>query len=454
MEQNDIFEIRIQSAIDIELPENSFGNIFILGQRCALSEKIAEIRTSIIDNLDKTATFYQYKVRVLETVNDDYNIICPIKDPISERKFYVVAKAESDELDFAVSAVINEAENRMRRFAEDALIAVAMEEPELFRAVVDKVIVDGHGDDNSKAGISPFGILPMGAVAGAALGMSLGIDDFDFDMDSCESAAIDTDANMEDGEPNMREAALGIVKGAQQAKFGKISAKLRKEAFSNLPKKLTVTFEKQNTRDYEIVQQTMAMFTATENLAILREIAKNYPEIFQKYYLTSISRASRYEIHVKPWKSLYRNDFKDRYRYCIYLRNAKGKECPVTFKNYPAYCIYMMYIIDRVQRGDEVTDLALKDLRKEFCSLYKTILSETESKISEFYDGMDYRKISESGKMRKGRYDDYIKDIHETLEKLVGDIDSIPLKVGHGRYLGVLPERIFIDEKLAEFKFA
>lgn len=454
MEPINIFDIRIQSTIEIHLPENPFGNIFILGHRSALSDKIAELQTSVIKNLDSSAVFYPYRLRLHESGNEDYNIVCPIKKPVSERGFYVVAKCEYDELDLAVSAVINEAEGQMRKFAEEAIVVAAMQDPDLFMSVVNKVIVEGYGDDNSKDGIYPFGILPMGAVAGAALGMALGIDSFDDNPDFCELTDVGIDADMIGGSPSKHEAALGIVKGAQKPKFGTISAKLKKQAFSNLPKRLTVTFEKQNSQDYEIAKQTMAMFTPKENMAILEQMYRENPEIFQKYYATALSASSRYEIHVRPWKSSYRSDFKDRYLYCIYLKNAKGKECPVTFKNYPAYCIYMMYIIDRVQRGDEVTDLIMKNLRKEFCQLYKTILSETDSNINNFFDGMDYRKVEESGKMRKGRYDDYIKDIHNTLEKLVGEFDSIPLKVGHGRYLGVMPDRIFIDEKLTKFKFA
>lgn len=454
MEQTNIFDLRTQSIIDIDLPENSYGNIFIMGDRSALSDKIAELRSGVIDNLDRSATFYSYKLRVLEISNNDHNIICPAQDPASQRVFYVTAKSDSDELDLAVASVINEVESQMRKFADEAIIVAAMEDPELFRSVVDKVIVEGHGDYNSKDSISPFGMLPMGAVAGAALGMALGIDDFDFDIDSCESAAIESEADMDGVKPDMHEAALGIVKGSQKPKLSAISAKQKKEAFNKLPGRLNKAFEQQNPMDYEIVRHTMGTYSATEVYAILMELARTKPHLLRDFHSTAINSASRYEIHVRPWKSAYRNDFKDRYLYCIYLKNAKGKECAVTFKNYPAYCIYMMYIIDRVQRGDEVTELALKNLRTEFCMLYKTILSETDKNINGFYDGMEYRKIAETGKVRKGRYDDYIKDIHETLERLVGDIDSIPLKVGHGRYLGVMPERIFIDEKLAKFKFA
>lgn len=366
-----------------------------------------------------------------------------------------MARADVDGLDFAIPAVINEAESYLRKFSEEALIMVAMEEPELFKSVVDRVIVDGYGDDNSGDGISPFGLMPMGGIAGAALGLSLGLDDFDFNLDECASSAIESEADFVQPDSDIREAALGIVKGGLlERKIGIISEKQRKEAFSNLPKKITNTFEKQDPESYEIAQQTIGLWTATEQKALLNEVAKEIPWLLQKMQMKAMSAASRYEIHVRPWKSTFRNDFKDRYLYCIYLKNAKGKETALTFKNYPSYCIYMMYIIDRVQRGEDVTDLSLKELRNEFCQIYKTIISETDENINSFFDGLEYRKIEGSAMKRKGRYDDYIKDIHDTLEKLVGEIDSIPFKVGHGRYLGILPERIHIDEKLTKFKFA
>lgn len=455
MQTDNIYEIHVQSSTDVKLPENSLGNIFIIGNRSALADKVSEVRTTIVDNLDKSSTFYHYKLRILDISSDDCNIICPIQDPVGGRMFYVVAKADTDELDFAIPAVINVAETELRKFSEEALMMAAMEEPELFKSVVDRVIVDGYGDDNSGDGISPFGLMPMGGVAGAALGMALGIDDFNFDLDECASSAIDSDTDFAQSEPNIKEASLGIVKGgSQKPKIGKISEKQRKEAFSNLPKKLSNAFEKQNPESCEIVNQTIALWSATEQKALFSELAKEIPWLLQKLQMKATSAASRYEIYVRPWKSAYKNDFKDRYLYCIYLKNAKGKEKALTFKNYPAYCIYMMYIIDRVQRGEEVTDLTMKGLRNEFCELYKTIISETDKNINSFFDGLEYRFNEESGMRRKGRYDDYIKDIHYTLENLVGEIDSIPLKVGHGRYLGILPERIHIDEKLTKFKFA
>ena len=50
MKQTDyIFDVHLQSDVDIVLPDDTFGNIFILGNRSALADKISDIRSTIID---------------------------------------------------------------------------------------------------------------------------------------------------------------------------------------------------------------------------------------------------------------------------------------------------------------------------------------------------------------------------------------------------------------------
>ena len=419
MKQSDnIYGINLQSEPDVNLPAYSFGTIFLLGNRSALADKVNEVWTEIIEKLDQRSMYYQYNLRILETTTEDFNIICPIQNPMGGRTFFLVAKSEIDELDYAVPSLINEVETQIRKFSEEALMMTAMEEPLIFKSVVGQVIVDGYDDDFPICGTEPFDPMRLASIYGI-------------------EAALDYE----------RESI-------QKNKIANISERQRKEAFNNLPKKLSNAFEKQDPETCEIVRQTIGLWTPREQAAIVNAVASEVPWLLQKMQLKAMSAASRYEIFVRPWKSAYKNDFKDRYLYCIYLKNAKGHETPLSFKNSPAYCIYMMYIIDRVQRRENVTDLSLKNLRNEFCQLYKTIICETDTNINNYFDGLQYRINQESGMRRKGRYDDYIKDIHSTLESLVGEIDSIPFKVGHGRYLGILPERIHIDEKLAKIKIS
>ncbi len=113
-------------------------------------------------------------------------------------------------------------------------------------------------------------------------------------------------------------------------------------------------------------------------------------------------------------------DFKDQYRYCIYVKDFNGNEIPVKFKNTPSYCIFMMHILDRRKRGDQTTALSIRDNKEEFKRLFRCVMNEAYEQIDTFCEEMIHRRISDSSNLRKGRYDDYIKDINDTFDKMFG----------------------------------
>lgn len=414
MEQNNLFDIRIISTIDIEIPNDEVGNIIILGNNESMIQKANEMRFDMINYVDSSTTFYPYKCKIINAASNVCNIVCPIKDPVSNRILYVVANTDAGDLKFAISAVADEAENEMRKLSQEYVAIVALQNPDLYISVIDKVIKGGSA---------------LSALSGLTFGGELG-------------AAITHDP------------ILGIAKSALNSISSTITARQKKEAFRNLPKRLNKSFVNQNPEDSAIVRQTMGTFYASEYNAIVQELSRKIPNLLQDFHSLAINAASNYEIYVRKWDEKCKGDFtKNKYHYCIYLKNGKGEEIPVKFKHTPSYCIYMMYILDRYQRGDEVAELKIKELKKEFCGLFNVIMDGDEEKIEDMYNRMSLR-VESDGSMRKGRIDDYIKDIHDTMVELVGEIDSIPLKVGHGRYIGIHPERIFIDDKLAKFKIA
>ena len=67
---------------------------------------------------------------------------------------------------------------------------------------------------------------------------------------------------------------------------------------------------------------------------------------------------------------------------------------------------------------------------------------------------MIHRPTNVKGIVRKGRFDDYIKDINDTMDELVGCPDSISLKVGHGQFLEIPQYKFEVDKNLPFFKFA
>lgn len=164
--------------------------------------------------------------------------------------------------------------------------------------------------------------------------------------------------------------------------------------------------------------------------------------------------ATKYGLRVRQWSSDQKKDFKDQYRFCLYLTDDKGNEKPIKFKNNPSYCIFMMYVLDRFTRGLEATYLSFKENQDEFKRLYRSIFNEDYEQIDSFCEEMIHRPTNVKGIVRKGRFDDYIKDINDTMDELVGCPDSISLKVGHGQFLEIPQYKIEVDKNLPFFKFA
>jgi len=449
---NDLFDIRILDDLTgIPFSLDKTGTIYIVGNRDALSDKILGIKNSVLVGMDKSNTFYQYNLRVIEQPTGQtniwgWNIICPIEDPARGTKLFVAAFSDKDDLAMAVSAVINEAESQMRKFLEEALIMAAVRDPEGYKNAVNKVIVDSN-DDGGGVGSghgSAFGA-PVGAVFSIPIGMALGMD---MDMDS------DDEDFSADGDESCHEAAIDMPKKSTGQKgFRKVSAKDRKEAFSRLPEKISDAYLKENPIDAQIVNETLSVYSAEEFLAVLNAMGKKYKNLIRNAYDTTLQGVTKYKLMLYPWDVKYSKDFKNKnkYHYFLYVQDSRGKETPVIFKHNPSFCIYVMYMIDRYNRKEDVTDLSIRTMENEFSTIYKIIMDETDEKIAELFKGMSYR-TTKSGNVRDGRYGEYIKDIHTTFEKLMDNVNSLPFKVGQGRYLQVPPEKMVLPNNLAKLK--
>ncbi len=452
MEATNLFDIQTVSSIDIVLPNEKFGTIYVIGQREELSEVLTEIKNNLLSGLDPRTSFYKYQFRVLEGLKDagnEWNLICPIEDPSTASKMYVVGNASVSDLDLAISVIINESESQSREYFEEAIFKAAIGSPEEFRSAIDKVIMESLGDENRDSPFPNMGVLPFGGVMSGLAGMALGLDgDFlDFDLDGAEA-----EADCESGIA-YNEAAIGMSKDALgHNEFHKLTAKDKKEALLKLPENATQNYIQKNPELLKIISETLSNLAAEEMRATMLTLLEQNPEILRKYLTVTSGLDSQYEIYIRPWNKDCRIHFKDCFYYCIYLKDGEGNERPVIFKNYPSYCIFTIYLLDRVQRKDDVSGLNIRSMKDVFCKVYSKIIDETEFNIKSNFDKMCYRSVGESGLRRKGRYDDYIKDINNTMSELVGVSNGIPFKVGNNRFIEINPDKIHIDSKLAEVK--
>ena len=104
-------------------------------------------------------------------------------------------------------------------------------------------------------------------------------------------------------------------------------------------------------------------------------------------------------------------------------------------------------------RGNDASYLSIRENKEQYIQLYQTVFGDPYDEAEKKYLTFAYRLTKEGVISRKGRYDDYLKDIDNTTTSIVGRADSIPLKLRDGGHIELLPERINIDENLRVFHF-
>lgn len=366
------------------------------------------------------------------------NIVCPLFDVENNVRGYLISNGNDNILE-TIKSVSEAALQSNREYLEDILIAAAFNEPTIFTDSASENIVDkGNSPLGGVAGgLLGIPVLPLGA---AALGL-----DLDFDFDASEGIA---DGGGLDGF-DVDDSSTGFSKSTSNKTM---SSKRKKLLLSKLPEKVSERFIKKNPDCRKEIEALVASVSHQDLQEIVIELITKQKGALEIFDFEKLSAASEYELCVKHWdKSI--KDFDHKFKYCLYLKDYKGKETPIRFQNHPAYCLYIMYVIDRAVRGENASYLSIRENKDEFIRLYQVIFGFPKEDAENKYKTFAYRLNKEGTPTRKGRYDDYLKDIDETIVSLVGRADSIPLKLRDGGHLEIRPDRIRIDENLRSFKF-
>lgn len=416
---NSIFNIRTISSEDIPAPLLKEGLVTILGTPDSLGNLAQKVYNDILQGIDIKATYYRYYLRVNDTYEGladylDCNIIAPLPNMVSGETELIIATARPEDLGLAAVAIMNEIENRTRDEIESTIALFALGAPDEYRFAVESLFGRISCSDNSNSKIS-----------------------------------------FKKPIPSKSNGKLGYLPTqSEEDTFRKISDKDIREVYDNLPDRYSDLYEKRNPDAAQVVRYSLEVIDKQSLVALLVEAAKTDKRLLQKLQKAKCKMATKYGLRVRQWSSDQKKDFKDQYRFCLYLKDDKGNEKPIKFKNNPSYCIFMMYVLDRFSRGLEATSLSFKENQNEFKRLYRSIFNEDYEQIDSFCEEMIHRPTKVKGIVRKGRFDDYIKDINDTMDELVGCPDSISLKVGHGQFLEIPQYKIEIDKNLPFFKFA
>lgn len=417
---------------------NKKNTIFLLDNSIATKSEIDSVNKSFQTEGIPFAVSYFGKTKSISLANYiGGDIVCPLFDVENNTRGYLISNGE-DNIGRRLKSVAGAAFQSDRDYLEDILIAAAFNEPTVFS---DTKSDDSRPKDNSSIGLAGgllgIPIVPLGA---AALGL-----DLDFDFDASEGI---TDSSSLD--PFDSDDSSAILSKYSSDRF--MSSKRKRLLLSKLPEKVSERFIKKNPDCRKEIQALVASVSHQDLQEIVMELITKQKGALEIFDFEKLSAASEYELCVKQWNNGIK-DFDHKFKYCLYIKDHKGKETPVRFQNHPAYCLYIMYVIDRAIRGENASYLSIRENKDEFIRLYQVIFGFPKEDAENKYKTFAYRLSKEGTPTRKGRYDDYLKDIDETIVSLVGRTDSIPLKLRDGGHLEIRPDRIKIDENLRSFKF-
>ena len=233
-----------------------------------------------------------------------------------------------------------------------------------------------------------------------------------------------------------------------------LTAQQRKEMLLKIPDKMTASFEKQDPDTTRFVNEVADNLSADEMRAVLKLIYSRHKGIAQQTIYQITGGASNYELVIRPRGEKQPKYYRDKLWYFMYLKDSNGVETPLIFKHAPAYCIYIMHVIDRYRNRENTRVLDLRQHREEFIEVYEALFQEDRAQIEHYYDELETRVNESTGKRRVGRYNDYIRDIHQTLERRLGTINSMPFKIGANQFLSLLPSKIQLPPTLANIKIS
>lgn len=326
-------------------------------------------------------------------------------------------------------------------------MAASFNSPVEFNNSVDAIFGENKNqgtdsDGNSRIlpfDISGFPLLPLGA---AAFGLD-GDLDLDFDVaDGIDDISIDGSIDLSDAAASPK----------RYLNTSNMSSKNKREFLKHIPDKVSERYIRKNPNCKQDLEALIASVSHEDLQQLVLELITRQKGATQIFDFSNLSAASEYELYVKKWDETIK-EFDRKFHYCIYLKDAKGKEYPIKFQHHPAYCLYMMYIIDRAIRGNDASYLSIRENKEQYIRLYQAVFGDPYDEAEKKYLTFAYRLTKEGAISRKGRYDDYLRDIDNTITAIVGRADSIPLKLRDGGHLELLPERIKIDENLRVFNF-
>lgn len=424
------------------------GKVYVLAARTVLF--VDAVKTAIkhfkdlMDN--REGLIYHYDISVIENVEsvitsgalhdavrNGVNIILPISTPNIAEKQYIVAKSEAALLDMYIPSMVMQAENLTKKAIEEALINLAIQESESCSKLFGNVYLNNL---SSEVDEDPVG------------GLLCSMGDFAMAMAPTRGLyeAIPADTSYK----KSREIMSRFVENCKLINKTEKKSKLSKAQVEKLQKAQSEVNYVFNLFTPNVYSRFALQMMKKNDISLAFDNCINRDKIAANSKIVVSVEYAKPEIDAKLDPKIVKK-LKTNGKFRVYLSDGEDT-VQVKFGRAASCIVYIMYLLDRKLRGDEIDTLKISSNEKLFCELYGTVYNKSEAKDT--FKTLESR--FDGGKVKRSRLTDCYSDIRKALDESVSEFGEsalpfyIPNEYSH---ITVLSSNITIHETFENLSF-
>lgn len=424
------------------------GKVYVLATRTDLFVDAVKTAIKHFKNLmdNREGLIYHYDISVIENVEsvitsgalhdavqNGVNIILPISTPNIAEKQYIVAKSEAALLDMYIPSMVMQAENLTKKAIEEVLINLAIQESESCSKLFGDVYLNNLSsevDDDPIGGL----ICSMGDFA-MAMAPTRGLYE-----------AIPADTSYK----KSREIMSRFVENCKLINKTEKKSKLSKTQVEKLQKAQSEVNYVFNLFTPNVYSRFALQMMKKNDISLAFDNCINRDKIAANSKIVVSVEYAKPEIDAKLDPKIVKK-LKTNGKFRVYLSDGEDT-VQVKFGRAASCIVYIMYLLDRKLRGDEIDTLKISNNEKLFCELYGTVYNKSEAKDT--FKTLESR--FDGGKVKRSRLTDCYSDIRKALDESVSEFGEsalpfyIPNEYSH---ITVLSSNITIHETFENLSF-
>jgi hypothetical protein len=423
------------------------GKVYVLAARTDMFVDAVKTATKNFKELMcKDGLIYPYDIRVLEdfktisangalyeAVQNGVNLILPICTPSETEKQYIVAKSESALLDMFIPSMVMQAENLTKKAIEEALMNLAVQESVSCNKLFGDVYLNNLSSEVEED--------PTGKIL-----CSMG----DFAMAMAPTRGLYEAIPSDTSYKKSREILSRFVENCKIINKNEKKSKLSKAQVEKLQKAQSEVNYVFNLFTPNVYSRFALQMMRKNDIALAFDNCINRDKIAANSKIVVSVECAKPEIDAKLDPKIVKK-LKTNGKFRVYLSDGVDT-VQVKFGRAAACIVYIMYLLDRKQRGDEIDTLKISNNEKLFCELYGSVYDKSEAKDT--FKTLESR--FDGGKVKRSRLTDCYSDIRKALDESVSEFGEsalpfyIPNEYSH---ITVLSSNITIHETFENLSF-